>query len=133
MRTTRASFTFAALALLAAACSSTPDLTPTPLASADNTVGSRAIPVRVSNQNFATMDIYLVRQGTRLLVGQINGLSDATVTIPASAAPADHQIRLRAEAVGGGSASTGLLIVPPGQSIYWTLGADLSLSSASAG
>jgi hypothetical protein len=129
MRITRVSFTLAALALLAAACSRTPDLSPEPDA------GSRmqAIPVQVSNQNFNTMSIYLVRQGSRYLIGQIYGLGDTTITIPASLTPPDHQIRLRAEAIGGGATTTQTLIVPPGQRIYWTLGADLSISTASAG
>ena len=133
MRITRASSTLAALALLAGACSHTPELSPTPVAAADSTVGPRAIPVQISNQNFSTMDIYLLHQGARWLVGQINGLSDATVTIPAGMAPADHRIRLQAEAVGGGSTTTPLLIVPLGQRIYWTLGANLAISSVSAG
>jgi hypothetical protein len=44
----------------------------------------QAIPVQVSNQNFNTMSIYLVRQGARYLIGQIYGLGDTTITIPAS-------------------------------------------------
>ena len=129
MRTTRVSFTLAAMALLAAACSRTPDLSPEP----DARSSMQAIPVQVTNQNFNTMSIYLVRQGTRYLIGQIYGLGDTTITIPASLTPPDHQIRLRAEAIGGGATTTPTLIVPPGQRIYWTLGADLSISTASAG
>lgn len=133
MRTTRVSFTLAAMALLAAACSSTPDLSPTPKASADARTSRQAIPVQVSNQNYNTMNIYLVRQGARWLVGQINGLSDTTITIPASLSPPDHQVRLRAEAIGGGATTTPVMIVPSGERVYWTLGSDLSISTASAG
>jgi hypothetical protein len=91
------------------------------------------IAVQVSNQNTNTMSIYLVRQGARYLVGQVYGIGDTTVTIPASLVPPDRQIRLRAEAIAGGSTTTPLLIVPAGQRVYWTLGSDLSISSASAG
>lgn len=133
MRTIRVSFTLAATALLASACSHTPDLSPTPVASADARASRQAIPVQVSNQNYNTMNVYLVRQGTRWLVGQINGLSDTTLTIPAALAPPDQQVRLRAEAIGGGGTTTPLLIVPSGQRVYWTLGSDLSTSTASAG
>jgi hypothetical protein len=125
--------TLAALATFAAACSGPPDLSPAPDASTRHALTSQAIPVQVSNQNSSTMSIYLVRQGTRYLVGQVYGIGDTTVTIPASLVPPDHQIRLRAEAIGGGSTTTPLLIVPEGQRVYWTLGADLSISSASAG
>lgn len=132
MRTTRVSFTLAATALLAAACSRSPDLSPTPVSNSA-AANLQAIPVQVSNLNDNTMSVYLVRQGARYLVGQIYGLGDTTITIPASLVPPDHQIRLRAEAIGGGSTTTQMLIVPPGDRVYWTLGADLSVSSASAG
>jgi hypothetical protein len=95
---------------------------------------SRAIAVQVDNENFNDMDVYLVRDGGRWLVGQVGGLSKATLTIPASLAPTDQQVRLRAEAIGGGGGTmTPLLIVPPGQQVYWTIGADPSMSTASAG
>jgi hypothetical protein len=133
MRTTRVSFTLAALAIFAAACSSSPDLSPTPKASSQHALSPEPIAVQVSNQNTNTMSIYLVRQGARYLVGQVYGIGDTTVTIPASLVPPDRQIRLRAEAIAGGSTTTPLLIVPAGQRVYWTLGSDLSISSASAG
>jgi hypothetical protein len=133
MRTTRVSFILFAMAIMATACNRGPDLSPTPAASDDSGTIRQAIPVQVSNQNYNTMNIYLVRQGARWLVGQINGLSDSTITIPASLAPPDHQVRLRAEAIGGGAVTTPTLIVAPGQRVYWTVGSDLSTSTASAG
>lgn len=133
MRTTRISFTLAALATFAAACSGNPNLSPAPDASTHHALRAQAIAVQVSNQNSNTMSIYLVRQGARYLVGQVYGIGDTTVTIPASLVPPDRQIRLRAEALAGGSTTTPLLIVPDGQRIYWTLGSDLSISTASAG
>ena len=137
MRTSRASFT-AALLLLAAGCarSPAPAASPAPMASADTNGGtlSRAIAVQVDNQNFNDMSVYLVRDGARYLVGQAGGLSRTTLTIPASLAPADQRVRLRAEAIGGGGgATTPVLIVPQGQQVYWTIGADLATSSASTG
>jgi hypothetical protein len=130
MRTT---FTLAALAILASACSGNPDLSPAPETSGHHALSREAIPVQVSNQNTSTMSLYLVREGARYLVGQVYGIGDTTVTIPASLVPPDRQIRLRAEAIAGGSTTTPLLIVPDGQRIYWTLGSDLSISTASAG
>ena len=103
------------------------------MASADAGTRPRAIPVEVTNQNFNTMSIYVVKDGGRYLVGQVDGLSETTLTIPASLAPADYRLRLRAEAIAGGSTTTPTLLVSPGQRVYWTLGSDLSISSASAG
>ena len=136
MRRSRAPFT-AAVLLLAAGCarSPAPPAGPSPVASADtNSAGtSRGIPVQVNNENFNEMMVYLVHDGTRWLIGQVGGLAETTLTVPASLAPADERVRLRAEAVGGGGTTTPLLIVPPGQQVYWTIGADPTMSNASAG
>lgn len=138
MRTSQATLTAAAaLLLLAAGCarSPAPPAEPAPEASAADSAGpSRAIAVQVNNENFNEMDVYLVHDGARWLVGQVGGLTKATLTVPASLAPPDQRVRLRAEAIGGGGGTmTPLLIVPPGQQVYWTIGADPSLSTASAG
>ena len=137
MRTPRATLT-ATLLLLAAGCarSPAPAAGPAPMAAAgaDSTGSSRAIAVQVNNENFNDMNVYLVHDGTRWLVGQVGGLTTATLTVPASLAPSDQRVRLRAEAIGGGGGiMTPLLIVPRGQRVYWTIGADPSLSTASAG
>jgi hypothetical protein len=137
MHMSRASFT-ASLLLLAAGCahSPAPVATPSPLtsASADTAQTSRAIQVQVDNQNFSDMNVYLVTRGSRWLVGNVPGLTKATLTVPASLAPADLQVRLRAQAIGGrGATTTPTLIVSPGQQVYWTIGSDPAMSTASAG
>jgi hypothetical protein len=136
MRTSRVSFT-ASLLLLAAGCARSPaPATPSPLAtaSADSTRASRAIPVQVDNQNFSDMNVYLVTRGTRWLVGNVAGLTKATLTVPASVAPANLRVRLRAQPIGGGGGTTTpTLIVAPGQQVYWTIGSDPAMSNASAG
>jgi hypothetical protein len=137
MRTSRASFT-ASLLLLAAGCarSPAPAASPSPLTSgsAESAQTSRAIQVQVDNQNFSDMNVYLVTRGTRWLVGNVAGLTKATLTVPASFAPADLQVRLRAQAIGGrGATTTPMLIVSPGQQVYWTIGSDPAMSTASAG
>jgi hypothetical protein len=137
MRTSRASIT-GVLLLLAAGCarSPAPAAGPSPVASADTSHGgsSRAIAVQVNNQNFNDMDVYLVHDGARWLVGQVGGLTQATLTVPANLVPADQRVRLSAEAIGGaGGTTTPLLIVAPGQQVYWTIGSDPAMSTASAG
>jgi hypothetical protein len=80
------------------------------------------------------MNFYLIKGGGRRLVGQVGGMSKATLSIPASLAPADQRVRLRAEAIGGqGATTTPTLLVPPGQQVYWTIGSDPAMSTASAG
>jgi hypothetical protein len=136
MRTSQVSFT-ASLLLLAAGCARSPaPATPSPTASAsaDSARTSRAIPVQVDNQNFSDMNVYLVTRGTRWLVGNVAGLTKATLTVPAGVAPADLRVRLRAQPIGGGGGTTTpTLIVAPGQQVYWTIGSDPSMSTASAG
>jgi len=103
-------------------------------ASADSTRPSRAIQVQVDNQNFSDMNVYLVTRGSRWLVGNVPGLTKATLTVPASLAPADQRVRLTAQPIGGPAATTTpTLIVPPGEQVYWTIGSDPGMSTASAG
>jgi hypothetical protein len=137
MRSLRASFPVALL-LLAAGCarSPAPAASPSPVASssADSARTPRAIAVQVDNQNFSDMNVNLVKGGARWLVGQVGGMTKATLTVPASLAPSDLRVRLRAEAIGGrGATNTPTLIVPPGQQVYWTIGSDPAMSTASAG
>jgi hypothetical protein len=113
-----------------------PSASPSPLASgsAESSHISRAIQIQVDNQNFSDMNVYLVTRGSRWLVGNVPGLTKATLTVPANLAPVDLQVRLRAQAIGGrGATSTPTLIVPPGQQVYWTIGSDPAMSTASAG
>ena len=136
MRTSRASFT--AALLLAAGCAKSPapaaGPAPLPSASAESTRTERSIDIQVDNQNFNDMNVYLMTSGTRWLVGKVGGMTKGTLTIPASLAPADQRVRLRAESIGGhGAITTPTLIVPPGQQVYWTIGSDPSMSTASAG
>jgi hypothetical protein len=134
MRPSRACFT-ASLLLLAAGCarSPAPAASPAPVA-ADSARAPRVIAIQVDNQNFSDMDVYLMTGGARWLVGKVGGMTRATLIVPASLAPADQRVRLRAEAIGGrGATSTPTLIVPPGQQVYWTIGSDPAMSTASAG
>jgi len=94
---------------------------------------SNEIPVRIDNQNFSDMDIYVLRNGERWLIGQAGGLTKTTLTIR-GAIRGDGRVRLLAEPVGGVRPfATPTLIVPPGQSIFWTIGSDPATSTASTG
>ena len=91
------------------------------------------IPVQIDNQNFSDMTIYVVKSGQRLLVGQAGGLAKTTLTIK-DATRGDGRIRLLAEPVGAASRiTTPILVVPPGQTIFWTIGSDPATSTAYTG
>ena len=88
----------------------------------------------IDNQNFNDMNIYLVSDGQRWLIGQVSGLTKAALDIPVGIARADARVRLLADPIGGSlPITTPVLIVPPGQTVYWTIGSDAASSSASAG
>jgi hypothetical protein len=127
------------IAALTAGCgaSRTPNTaTPSPRATAQNDTASkrRGIPVQIDNQNYSDMDIYVINSGQQLLVGQAAGLQRTRLFIPPSLTRADAQVRLLASPVGARSpVRTPLLIVPPGQGIYWTIGSDPATSTATTG
>jgi hypothetical protein len=122
--------------LAAAACAShAPDEAgPAPISRADNARDSTGLQVQIDNQNINDMTIYLLRTGSRFLVGQAGGLSKTTLTIPEGISPPDLRVRLIAEPIGGSQRiATPVLIVPRGQRIYWSIGSDPATSTASAG
>ena len=127
------------LLALAAGCGasrSTP-ASPSPKqdASADSVADGRdPIRVEIDNQNYSDMNVYLVSQGTHMLLGSAPGLSKTTLSLPAGSVSAQWQVRLQADPIGSsGAIRTPTLLVAPGQRVYWTIGADPSTSSASAG
>ncbi len=95
---------------------------------------SGGLPVQIDNQNFNDMNIYLVNGGQRFLLGQAGGLTRTTLTISEGVAPIDGRLRLEADPVGASPpVFTPELVVSPGQSVYWTIGSDPEMSSASTG
>jgi hypothetical protein len=122
--------------LAAAGCAShAPDQAgPAPISRADSARDSTGLQVQIDNQNINDMSIYLLRTGSRFLVGQAGGLSKTTLTIPEGITPPDLRVRLLAEPIGGSRPiATPVLIVPPGQRVYWSIGSDPATSTASAG
>src|SRR5215213_1673596 len=104
---------------LSSACGpshSAPTSAPAPL--------SDEIPVQIDNQNFSDMDIFIVQSGQRMYVGQAGGMAKTTLTIR-NATRGDGRLRLSAEPVGAvARITTPLLVIPQGQSIFWTIGSD---------
>ena len=120
---------------MAACASHAPDEAgPAPISRADSAEATAGLQVQVDNQNINDMNIYLLRSGSRFLVGQAGGLTKTTLTIPEAMSPGDVRVRLIAVPIGGSRPiTTPVLIVPPGQRVYWSIGSDPSTSTASAG
>jgi hypothetical protein len=92
------------------------------------------IQVQIDNRNFSDMNVYLVNEGTHVLLGSAPGMSKTTLSLPSSSVSSRWQVRLVADPIGGSSAiRTPTLLVAPGQSVYWTIGSDPASSYASAG
>ncbi len=124
------------LAAVGCATSHTPAVAagPAPASRSDSGRDTAGLQVRIDNQNISDMNIYLLRSGSRWLVGQAGGLSKTTLTIPEAITPTDSRVRLIAHPIGGNrTIATPLLVVPTGQSVYWSIGPDPAMSSATAG
>jgi len=92
------------------------------------------IRVQIDNRNFSDMNIYLISEGTHVLLGSAAGMAKTTLTLPPGSVSSRWQVRLMADPIGGSSAiRTPTLLVAPGQNVYWTIGADPAGSFASAG
>ena len=119
------------LLLIGAGCGTAnrPDTNPAPEAKS-----AAGYPVQIDNQNFSDMNIYLVNGGQRWLLGQAGGLTRTTLNIADGVAPADGEIRLEADPVGASPPIfTPVLVIAPGQTVYWTIGSDPGMSTASTG
>ena len=127
------------LVALSAACGASrspasPAPKPSTASAATAESGRSKTRVEIDNQNFNVMNIYLINQGTRMLLGSANGLSKTTLQIPDGVVRSSWQVRLLADPIGGTSPiRTPSLLVAPGQNVYWTIGSDPANSFASAG
>ncbi len=90
-----------------------------------------AVRLVVQNNNFADVDVYVVRDGdatTRL--GTVTGESNATFVVEPSLFPTGT-LALVAQPIGGfGAARSGPVSVSPGQTVTFTIQPDLRTSMA---
>lgn len=87
-----------------------------------------AIGLRVRNDNFLDMDVYAVSEGLATRLGTVTGNSSRNFILDASLATRDFRI-VAAPIGGNGRASSGSVIVSPGQTIEFTIGSILRNSS----
>jgi hypothetical protein len=122
------------LGLALGCAASRPPTPPSPVPTTAAADPKGRIPVRIDNQNYSDMDVYLLSRGTRVLLGSVTGLTRATLMLPTGSALADGRVQLQADPLGAvAPIRTPQLLVSPGEQVYWTIGADRADSYASVG
>lgn len=88
-----------------------------------------SVQVKVENQNWSDMRIYVVRGGERRRLGSVTTFTSRTFTVPESFLQASGQVRLLARGLASGETETTRpILVNPGDVVTWNLKNDLSLS-----
>jgi len=99
---------------------------------ATNTLPDPNTPVLVEVDSHFQGDvvIYLLRSGQRERLGMVSGLGNAAFTFPYRKLGNSGSSRLLAYPIAGSAAyASDALYIQPGQSLKWTLEADLSRSN----
>ena len=122
------------LACASSSTSSSGTAKPAPAAASDTAGATSGIPVVVDNLNVTDLNIFLIKNGARILVGRAPNGQKTSFVIPQSVTPASSRITLVADTPGAsGPITAGPTLVPAGQRLYWRVGTDQSASSFSTG
>lgn len=105
-----------ALGLLVAGCGHAGKPAPSPPAA------RAATTVKVDNQNFLDMDIYVLSNGARFRLGMVRGLSTEMFTIPDDIVRMSPQVRFELHPIGGrANPRTETIMVMPGDHLELTI------------
>lgn len=105
--------TVVALALLSVGCG--------PGLQSESTEPEERTTLRVENQNFLDMNVYVVRGGQRIRLGTVTGLSTHVFTIPPSIARSSP-LQFEVHGIGGrGNPRSETITVQPGDEIRLTI------------
>ncbi|HEU4584701.1 MAG TPA: hypothetical protein VFR95_03080 [Gemmatimonadaceae bacterium] len=86
--------------------------------------------LRIENQNWLDVNIYVVHDGQRSRLGSATAAHTTQLEIPPTLLGQLGAIRLIADPVGSPQAITSqAVVVKPGTRLVWTLGTDLNRSS----
>lgn len=86
--------------------------------------------VRVTNNNWSDMTIYLLRAGTRQRLGTVTSQMTHTFVVPSHLISSSSQVYLMADPIGSRHAfRSAPVILNPGQTAEWKLENSLALSS----
>ena len=99
-------------------------------ATADDSTPEKAT-IRVTNNNWSDMTIYLLRGTERRRLGTVGSNSTGVFQLPEYVLVGSGDIRLLADPLGSTRTYLSpLLLVSPGQQVEWRLENNMSLSSA---
>lgn len=78
--------------------------------------------LKVWNQNFLDTDVFVVREGQRIRLGMVGGLSTQVFTIPPDIVRSSPQLRFELHPIGGrGNPRTETISVEPGDEVELTI------------
>lgn len=86
--------------------------------------------IRVTNNNWSDMTIYLVRHGTRQRLGMVTSQGVGIFRVPAHAVESASDVRLIADPIGSSvTYASEPIMISPGQEMEWRLENAINLSS----
>lgn len=124
MNTTARAALVLALSLLLSACGSAAG------PGVENTPGGERTTVRVTNNNWADMVVYVVRSSMRVRIGTVTSMNTQNLQIPSSAVRGGSSVRLQISPIGSREQFlTPPIQVSPGQRIDFQIQNHLAISS----
>lgn len=86
--------------------------------------------IRVTNNNWSDMTIYLVRSGSQRRLGTVTSQTTRTFVVPAHVIASSNRIHLMADPIGSSRTLVSApLLINTGQTAEWQLENSLGLSS----
>lgn len=86
--------------------------------------------VRVTNQNWSDMTVYVVQNGSRVRLGMVTSMSTSTFRLPAAASRGVASVRIVADPIGSNRGFTSdALQVYPGQQVALMVQNSLQMST----
>jgi hypothetical protein len=91
--------------------------------------GLQPVSLTVTNQNWLDVDVFVVRGGNRIRIGEVSGNGSATLSIPSSLV-VNGQVQLLADPVGSNDTyTTDMISVAPDEKVQLTVAPRMRMSS----